>query len=210
MLSFQNFSKSYNNVPVLVVPVLHIPQGIHWIKGANGSGKTTFFKSLAGIIPAAGDVFLDDTISLRSDPVTFRQRVNYSEAEPVYPDFLTAKDLIRFIGKTKGSNNAQQTKLLQQLGIDAFFEKPCKTYSSGMLKKVSIALAFLGSPKVIILDEPLITLDTNARNVLFHLIHESVMEYHTTFLISSHQSIEERIVKITRTFCIENKTIVPA
>lgn len=209
VLSLRNFSKRYNGVSVLSAQEIHFSQGLNWIKGANGAGKTTLFKSLAGILPHEGEVFFDDAISLSSHPVEFRKRVNYSEAEPVFPGFLTAKDLIRFIGKTKGSPDAQQRHLIHRLELGPFLENPCETYSSGMLKKLSIALAFLGSPRAIILDEPLITLDENARAILSTIIQDAV-NHGIIFLISSHQLIEGLSINITETFHIQDKTILHA
>jgi ABC-2 type transport system ATP-binding protein len=166
------------------------------------------FKSLAGLLPHDGDVLFDDNISLKSHPVEFRKRLSYGEAEPLYPGFLTAKDLIHFIGKTKGASLLQQRQLTERFGINSFFENSCETYSSGMLKKLSIALAFLGAPRVIILDEPLITLDEQGCEILFQLINESIINDHVTFLLSSHQLIEHTSIAIVATYLIENKTIV--
>jgi len=89
--------------------------------------------------------------------------------------------------------------------VDTFFEKSCETYSSGMLKKLSLVLAFLDDPKMIILDEPLITLDEQTRLSLFQIIAE---KSETIFMISSHQPVESQYLKIDSTFKIQQKTLV--
>jgi ABC-2 type transport system ATP-binding protein len=204
MLVIQNLSKSYGDELIVSVERLELPPGVYLFKGDNGSGKTTFFKSLAGLQPFQGQVSIAD-VPLRSEPVAYRYLVNFAEAEPLYPGFLTARDLIHFIGKTKKANREQQSWYAAQLGADSFLGKPCETYSSGMLKKLSLVLAFLGNPKMIILDEPLTTLDEQTRAGLFKLIRE---KKETVFLISSHHSIDSGSLHVDRTFVLRNKSLI--
>jgi ABC-2 type transport system ATP-binding protein len=206
MLTLKDFSKYYSRHLILQIPKLQLEPGIHWVKGENGSGKTTFFKALAGIHPCTGEIVFDDGLSLHDNPIEYRRYVNYSEAEPFYPGFLTANDLIHFVGKAKGAK-AEQSNLSEEFGINHFKVNPCETYSSGMLKKVSIALAFLGSPRLIILDEPLITLDEEARKVLYKAIDRFISGGKTIVLISSHQDISETALSLKQTLVVRNKTI---
>ncbi len=206
MLQLRSFRKSYQSNLVLSVDELDIPSGISWLKGENGAGKTSLFKSLAGILPFDGDVILD-SVSLNEQPIAFRRMVNYSEAEPTYPDFLTAKDLVRFVGKAKGSSIDEQEFFCSRLGVNGYFNKPCGTFSSGMLKKLSLAIAFLGNPRVVILDEPLVTLDEASREKLMELMIEKLADPRTTFLLSSHQSMDTSILPVKAIYTIRNKSI---
>ena len=182
MLIVQNFSKCYSGTVIVSATNLQFQTGVYWIKGENGSGKTTFLKCLTGLIPFRGTIKFDDGVDLHNDPIAFRKRVNYSEAEPLYPGFLTPKELIQFIGRTKEASVRQQDELSSSFGINVYNEKACGACSSGMLKKLSLLLAFLGTPTVIVLDEPLITLDAEARNILLSLINQYVQKYDTIFL----------------------------
>jgi ABC-2 type transport system ATP-binding protein len=206
MLRLTNFKKSYNESLILSIPQLEFRPGIHWIKGANGSGKSTLFKCIAGQIPFEGEIDLGD-LNQKRNPLLYRKLINVAEAEPLYPGFLTSKDLVRFIGKAKHATREQQQLIVKRFGVDSFFEKPCEAYSSGMLKKLSLTMAFLGNPALIILDEPIITLDEAARNTLYEIIAE-YQEKGISFLISSHQRIENSPFAITSSFQIQNKTLV--
>ncbi|HZY78172.1 MAG TPA: ATP-binding cassette domain-containing protein [Cyclobacteriaceae bacterium] len=209
MLRFTNFSKSYNDHLVIAIPELELEAGVYWIRGENGSGKSTLFKSIAGLVPYKGMIAFSDKTDLREQPLEFRRRVNFSEAEPLFPGFLTSKDLIRFVGSAKGASISQQDEIIAKLGINLFVDQRCETYSSGMLKKLSIALGFLGDPKVIILDEPLITLDEWARNKLLGMIAEIDRKGDVITLLSSHQELDMPDLHIRRKFRIVNKSLTP-
>jgi len=210
LLQLKDFYKAYpGGNRILDIPRLEIPQGIHWIKGRNGSGKTTFFKSIAGIIPSEGEILLSQQYEIRRNPVEYRLRVNYSEAEPLFPAFLSGKEILEFIASAKQASNSEKEQLIESLGLKLFFENPCGTYSSGMLKKLSLAMAFLGKPELIMLDEPLITIDQISVQVLTRLISDFRKEKGVSFLISSHQDFDPRELSPDAVFQVEDGKIFP-
>ena len=205
MLQIKELKKSYGGHLVLQVPSLFLSEGIHWFKGANGSGKTTFFRTLAGMLPFEGEIKMGEW-DIRKQPIDYRLHINYGEAEPDYPEFLTANDLIQFVAQAKRASAEQVQSLIETLGIEPFLYQPTGTFSSGMLKKTSLALAFIGQPKVIILDEPLITID----DATVVRVYELVRDYHArgvTFLLSSHQDFRFDALPIKQLFEVKNKTI---
>jgi len=184
MLDIRQFKKSYPTGFQLEVNSLELGKGIHLIKGENGSGKSTLLKAIAGIHDFEGDVVLNG-ISLKKEGLTYRRLVNYSEAEPLFPEFLSLDDLISFVAKTKGAENAQISALKETLRIGDFAKNPISTYSSGMLKKAGLILAFLGSPILVILDEPYTTIDVASQGRVTDLIHRQ-LDSGVSFLITSH------------------------
>jgi len=206
VLEIQNIKQRYGSLEVLDIVSWKIGYGIYWIQGENGAGKSTLFRSLAGILPCSGNIILDEKYDLKANPVDFRLRLNLGEAEPLYPSFLTPADLISFVAEAKKSPPGQAEMLIDALGIN-YLKHTFGSCSSGMVKKVSLALSFLGKPSVIILDEPLITIDKEAREALFGLIQQ----YHqngVTFLISSHQLFQQEGLTVTESYALKNKTLI--
>ena len=172
MLRFENVQKLYGNFLALDIPSFTINNGLVWLKGENGSGKTTLLKMIAGLHPFKGTILLNDNLTIKNQRQQFLSLVNYAEAEPLYPSFLTARDLVKLYCHAKKGDIQHTQRLLQQLHIYDDYKKPLGAYSSGMIKKLSLALAFTGNPQLILLDEPLITIDADAVNVICAVIQQ--------------------------------------
>lgn len=186
MLSLSGFEKKYPSGFEVVIPQLDLPQGIHLILGGNGSGKSTLLKALAGIHPAKGEVSLNG-ISLTSHPIDYRQKIGFAPAEPTFPECLNLKDLIAFVAKAKQASVTEISELKTVFEVEEFLSYPIGGYSSGMLKKSALLLAFLGSPELVILDEPFTTIDAQTQDQLIKLIIKKAKQG-VSFLITSHQS----------------------
>ena len=205
MLLITNFIKKYpgSSAPVLSISKCILKEGIYWIKGENGSGKTSLMKSVAGIISFEGDIAVND-LHIHKNRMDYTRMVNYAEAEPIYPPFLNGKELIDFYKATKAGGFPDV--LIKGLGVEHFMHQKIVTYSSGMLKKLSLVLGFIGSPKLILLDEPLIALDVAAVEVL----QSAILRYRekgVSFLITSHQSLNNQILTGSTTLLIKDKTL---
>lgn len=205
MLRFDNFQKSYGNYPALSVPDFTINAGIYWIKGVNGSGKSTLLKSIAGVLSFNGDILLDN-LSIKKQPVEYRKLVNFAEAEPLFPEFLTGRELIDLFASAKNAPAGQEKSYLESMDMGGYISRLVSTYSSGMLKKLSLLLAFMGTPQFILLDEPLITIDAAALTVLYQWIANHHKQYGTSFLLSSHQILDAEVLP-AHVLHIENQTL---
>jgi len=93
------------------------------------------------------------------------------------------------------------------MGMQSFVNRPVGTYSSGMMKKLSLLLAFLGNPKLILLDEPLITIDTASLAILNTWIREKHKQEGTSFLLSSHQILEDGSLPVSGEILVEDQTL---
>lgn len=188
MLILKEIKKDYNGTPVLDIPRCSLDHGTYWITGSNGSGKTTLLKIIAGAVPFSGEVVLNG-ISLKKRPVDFRKTVSFAEARPVYPSFLKGSELVNFFTATRKAAKPDLENLIHFSGLKEILEQPVGTYSSGMLKRLSLLLAFIGNCPSILLDEPLATLDAEGIEKFPRLIQSYREQFGTSFLITSHQQL---------------------
>jgi ABC-2 type transport system ATP-binding protein len=206
MLHLSEIKKQYSGQLILTIPSLSFDDRIFWIRGGNGSGKTTLLKMIAGLLPFEGSIRLNDVIDIKKNPVDYRRFVNYAEAEPLFPSFLSGFDLIHLFQKTKQGDENEITRLIEAFNINSYLSNPIGTYSSGMVKKLSLVLAFIGKPKIILLDEPLVTLEDHSIPILFTLINTYHTERKVTFLITSHQLLENTALSNMQNILVKDKT----
>ena len=205
-LTLTDISKRYGSHTVLEFDEWKIDAGIYWLKGGNGTGKTTLFRIISGQTPFDGTVLLDE-INLKKQPTNFRSKISYAEAEPQYPLFITGKELLDFYKEVRTANETDISKLTDLFEMTPFLNQKIGGYSSGMLKKLSLICAFIGEVELYILDEPLITIDTASADKLYQLIAEKAKQG-KSFLISSHQEIDATKLMINNVFVIENRRVV--
>lgn len=187
MLHFERFSKSYTR-RIVAADALRLDQSLYWLRGGNGSGKTTLLQCIAGMIPFDGRIRLHG-LEAGKQIRDYRRLVNVAMAEPRYPEFLRGTDLLKLYAETRAGNADEIAGLVAALGAGDFMGDRTGTYSSGMKKKLSLILAFIGDAKLILLDEPLITLDTAAVDALLILMN-AALAGGRQLIITSHQEID--------------------
>lgn len=206
MLILSKVRKKFGRQLILDVPSFSLEPGVYWVRGANGSGKTTLLKMIAGLLPFEGDIHIGDS-SLKTDAVGYRRRVAWAEAEPLYPDFVSGYDLLQLYCSIRCVDPRDADGLVDLLGMQEYIGNSAGTYSAGMTKKLSLCLAFLGKPALILLDEPLITLDSAALRAVCDLIRQRHRDDGTSFLMSSHQEPEGGLLFSGRQLQVENHTL---
>jgi len=206
MLQLTNIQKSFGSHHVFSIDELPLQNGIYWLKGANGSGKSTLMNVIAGLLPFKGEIILNEKTSIHKQPAAYRMLVNHSAAEPIYPSFLTGNELVEFIRSIKKGTTQQIEEVKEILAIDNYLANPAGSYSSGMLKKLSLLSAFTGNPDWILLDEPFTTLDHASQSALCKLIRQKHGQG-IAFIITSHHDIETSEIHFTKVFTLKDKKL---
>jgi len=189
-LSIKNLSKTYpNGVRALKNIDLEISNGMFGLLGPNGAGKSTLMRTIATLQDAdSGSIFLDD-IDVLNEKDKVRDVLGYLPQEFNLDPKVTAEDFIDHIAILKGLTDNMNRKatvdaLLVQTNLWDHKKKKLGTYSGGMKQRFGIAQALLGSPKLLIVDEPTAGLDPEERN-RFHNLLSEIGENHIVIL-STH------------------------
>jgi ABC-2 type transport system ATP-binding protein len=155
--------------------------------GPSGCGKTTLMRTLVGVQEiTAGQVTL---LGLPAGHPRLRERVGYSTQDPaVYPD-LTLTENLRYFGTVLGLKrdrlNSAIARTVGELDLTGLEGRVVGTFSGGQLARVGLAVALLGSPDLLVLDEPTVGLDPVLRHDLWQMFHR-LADSGTALLVSSH------------------------
>ena len=198
-LEIKNLTKTYGNgITALKDVSLTIGTGMFGLLGENGAGKSTLMRIIATLQDAdAGSVCFGD-IDVLADPEAFRRRLGYLPQEfGVYPS-VSAEELLLYIADLKGIADKGQRKdqveaLLNKVNLWESRKRKIGGFSGGMKQRFGIAQALLGTPELIIVDEPTAGLDPVERNRFYNLLSE--IGEHTVVILSTH------IVEDVSTLC---------
>ena len=215
MITLQNLTKSYEDTTVLSIDQLEIPKGqCFGLVGNNGAGKTTLFSLLLDLIKTS-------TGELVSNGIEVAKSEDWKSFTSAFIDdsfligYLTPEEYFYFVGELRGINKEAVDSFLE-IYKDFFNDeildqkKYLRDFSKGNQKKVGLIATFLGSPNVIILDEPFANLDPTTQIRLKQLIKKETESREITLLISSHDlnhvtDVCNRIVLLERGSVIMDK-----
>ncbi|MGN6407066.1 MAG: ABC transporter ATP-binding protein [Curtobacterium sp.] len=163
---------------------LSVPRGqVVGLLGPSGSGKTTLMRSIVAVQRIArGRVTV---LGLPAGTPALRQRVGYVTQSPSVYEDLTARQNLRYFRRVLGSPADDVDRVLDRTGLTPDADRLVRTLSGGQHSRVSLAVALLGSPELLVLDEPTVGLDPVLRVQLWALFH-GLAEDGATLLVSSH------------------------
>ncbi len=191
LISLDNVSKSYRQLDALTSINMTLNQGeVLGLFGHNGAGKTTMMKLILGVIsPSQGQVKVMGGAPDSKEAWHLREKIGYLPENVSFYEQLTGLEVLTYFTKLKGFSGNESKKyavsLLEQVGVAHAMKRQVKTYSKGMRQRLGLAQAFIGEPKLLLLDEPTVGLDPIATADFYKTVDQLKIQG-TSVILCSH------------------------
>ena len=195
-LALNNLIKRYGDGPPVVNGLSRsfAPGTLTLLVGPNGAGKTTLLRLLSvQAYPTSGTVHYGD-LDVHQHPYRYLRSVGLVHAGPALPEHLTAVEVLEWILRSRGhwgdeTGPDRIDSLLNRLRLDERRTNLIGTYSSGMVQKTQVAAAFVAEPDVVLMDEPLRSLDTATAEATVDLL-QTFVDDGGLAVVATHQTSE--------------------
>jgi ABC-2 type transport system ATP-binding protein len=207
-ISLRGVGRTFGATQALADIDLDLEPGVIGLLGPNGAGKTTLLRLLATALPPSqGEVrVLGRDLDVAAERTEIRRRLGYLPQEVGFPRGFTAFGFVDYIALLKewaepASRHAEVRRVLDQVGLSDLTTKRIRAMSGGQRRRVALAQALLGSPPVLILDEPTTGVDPEQRVTLRTVLAEIART--SVVVLSTHQTEDvaalcERVVVLDR------------
>lgn len=163
------------------------------VLGPNGAGKTTFVRSVATLLQPDGGTLRVAGIDASRHPERVRRIIGlagqYAAVEPTMTGRENLRMVARLFGQSRRQATASTSAVLAQLGLEDVADRQAKTYSGGLRRRLDLGASLVGSPRLLLLDEPTTGLDPHSRNQLWDAIRDLVA--HGTDVLLTTQYLDE-------------------
>ena len=190
--------KRYGDVTALDGLDLTVPEGtVLGLLGPNGAGKTTAVRVLTTLLEADAGSSTVAGVDVFADPKGVRERIGLSGQYAAVDEYLTGFENLDMIGRlyklgrTRSRERARE--LLERFSLSDAADRPVKTYSGGMRRRLDLAGALVASPSVLFLDEPTTGLDPRSRTEMWDVIRELVAGGTTLLLTTQYLEEADRL-----------------
>ncbi len=191
LVSLVETSKTYGKLAALSSMTMSLNEGeVLGLFGHNGAGKTTMMKLILGVIsPSSGNVEVMGMAPDSKEAWHCRTKVGYLPENVSFYEQLTGLEVLTYFTKLKGFSSGKAKKkaidLLEQVGITYAMRRQVKTYSKGMRQRLGLAQAFIGEPKLLLLDEPTVGLDPIATRDFYKTV-DQLKSNGSSIILCSH------------------------
>lgn len=190
MISIQRMTKRFGKFTAVDGVSLEIKEGeIFALLGPNGSGKTTTMKSIVGLVKPTSGRILVNGIDVQAHPKEAKSAVSYLPQRVVFPENLTAREIVRFFGRLRGVPISKSDEVLEKARFNGFSDKQVAEFSGGMIQRLGLAVIALPNAQVLLLDEPTASLDPQGVKRFREFVLEQ-KEQGKTIVFSTHMLAE--------------------
>ncbi|MDL0435323.1 MULTISPECIES: ABC transporter ATP-binding protein [unclassified Niallia] len=208
VVAIHKLSKAFGKRPVLENINLEVQQGeILGLLGPSGAGKTTLVKAMIGLeTPSSGSVTALETAMPN---LKIMEKIGYmTQADALYHD-LTALENLQFFARLYGLKKAQRKERIEEaahlVNLTEHLHKTVSQYSGGMKRRLSICIALLNKPQLLILDEPTVGIDPVLRKSIWETFR-SLKDSGTSIIVTTH--VMDEAEKCDRLGMIRNGRII--
>ena len=198
MIRTTGLVKRYGDVVALDGLDLTVPKGtVLGLLGPNGAGKTTAVRILTTLLEADAGTAEVAGIDVHKEPEKVRERIGLSGQNAAVDEHLTGYENLEMVGRLyhlgRAKSRARARELLERFELEEAGDRPTKTYSGGMRRRLDLAAALVATPEVVFLDEPTTGLDPRSRAQLWDTIHELVKGGSTVLLTTQYMEEADRL-----------------
>jgi len=198
MIRTAGLVKRYGKVVALDGLDLAVPKGtVLGLLGPNGAGKTTAVRILATLLDADEGLAEVAGLDVRAEPRKVRERIGLSGQNAAVDEHLTGYENLDMVGRLyhlgRQPSRARARELLDRFDLDEAADRPAKTYSGGMRRRLDLAAALVAEPEVLFLDEPTTGLDPRSRAQMWETIYELVRGGSTVLLTTQYMEEADRL-----------------
>jgi ABC-type multidrug transport system ATPase subunit len=174
-IAFRGVRFSYSaGVTILDIPQLEIGTGLTLLLGANGAGKTTFMRLASGVErPDTGSVEIAGR-NLWTDEVRARKPIAYVPEQPDLTPYATIFEILSLVARLRDESTAAVSAALSAVGLASLGGRTIRELSQGQRRRAVLGAAMIGTPGVLLLDEPLESLDLEMRRALLSWVGSAV------------------------------------
>jgi len=188
--------------PVLAGISLEIPRGLTLVLGPNGAGKSTFLKIVAGVERPDRGIASIDGCDLWREEVAARQSIAYVPEQPDLTPYATIMDVLKLVCRLRRAPVSSARAALERAGLGQLGNRSIRELSLGQRRRAVLAAAWIGLPKVLILDEPLEAMDRAMRGQIITWIERSLAR-DALVLIATHD-LEPFVPNADRALAFQN------
>jgi len=207
----KNLRKNYGKVKALKGVTLKAEEGkIYGMLGPNGAGKSTIVKILSTLIAPDKGWAKVHNIDVVQKPNEVRSNIGLAGQFAAVDEFLTGRENIIMVGQLYGLSKKEAKSraidILEKLSLTEAADRPVKTYSGGMRRRLDLGASLVGHPKILFLDEPTTGLDPRTRKELWEIIRQ--LEKEGTSILLTTQYLEEADELADKIAVIDNGKLI--